>query len=806
MKAPLFRVAAVALLVGLGGLPHRGGAQSAPPLVRGVELQPLAAQARRLVEAMDYLGEPFSPADKVALEKAMTSPAPDAAEKLQALLDAHVLFAVEINTEMRVKVTPGPARPELVQGGWRQFLVKVSNDSGTTAALRAVSPNAQSVHNSERRQTESDRELHPAGSTAPLPPLADLWLDLQTFDAQPLRPTLSGLTVEYRIVQLYSRDAGRREAKFSFNVGQGTQDIGFRNEADILFTCHPAREITLRVRDENGAPTTASFTIRDAAGRAYPSQAKRLAPDFAFQPQVYRGELETLRLPDGEYDLRFERGPESIPEQRHVTVTAATKELSFQVQRWFDPSKFGWWSGDHHIHAAGCAHYTVPSEGVLATDMARHTQGEDLKIGANLTFGPGFDFQKQFFTGVDDKVSNYPYLLHYDIEVSGFGSHRSGHLCLLRLKEEIYPGGDSSAHWPTLGLNTIRWAKKQGALVGPAHSGWGLQPAAPDEHNPAVSRLSGTLRLATRNLPNYVIPPYNGIGANEYIVDVTHEVPGPDGKLVPAVDFLSTVDTPAVWELNLWYHSLNAGFRTRISGETDFPCIYDERVGLGRSYVKLDGKLTYDEWCEGIRQGRNYVGDGKSHLLEFSATPLAPAGGGPAPTTVRMGEKGSEMKLTQPSKVRLTARVAARLNEKPDLQIRNTSDSTKPYWDIERARIGDTREVPVEVVVNGYAVAQTKIMADGAQHDVSFDVPIERSSWVALRVLPSSHTNPIWVMVGEKPVRASRRSIEWCLQGVDQCWSQKESLIAAAELPQARLDYEHARQVYRARLAEAAIE
>jgi hypothetical protein len=23
-----------------------------------------------------------------------------------------------------------------------------------------------------------------------------------------------------------------------------------------------------------------------------------------------------------------------------------------------------------------------------------------------------------------------------------------------------------------------------------------------------------------------------------------------------------------VWELNIWYHTLNAGFRTRISGET----------------------------------------------------------------------------------------------------------------------------------------------------------------------------------------------------------------------------------------------
>jgi hypothetical protein len=82
------------------------------------------------------------------------------------------------------------------------------------------------------------------------------------------------------------------------------------------------------------------------------------------------------------------------------------------------------------------------------------------------------------------------------------------------------------------------------------------------------------------------------------------------------------------------------------------------------------------------------------------------------------------------------------------------------------------------------------------------DVPIERSSWVALRILPSSHTNPIWVTVAGKPVR-ERRSLEWCLKSVDQCWSQKEKLIAPAELDDARAAYEHARKTYRARLAEA---
>jgi hypothetical protein len=741
------------------------------PIVRNVDLQPLIAQVNRVVAAMDYLGAPLSAADRQMLDAAFrlgNARAAEAGESIQQVLDRSCLAGVNINPESRAKVVRGPATPELVQHGWRQFLVKVHNEAGTTAALRGTSPQALPLPGST--QDEID----------------DRWLDLMMFDRQPLTDTLSGLALEYRIVQLYSRDAGNLDAALGFNVGQGTQDIGFRNEVAILFRCQPSQSVRWRVRDEAGAATMAAFIVRDAQGRIYPSRDKRLAPDFSFQPQVYRADGESLILPAGDYTVEFWRGPESTTKKQPLTVTESrvrgttsnatgAQEASFQIERWIDPSKLGWWSGDHHIHAAGCAHYTKPTEGVRPEDMVRHTLGEDLKVGSTLTWGPGFDYQKQFFTGQDDKVSKAPYLLHYDVEVSGFGSHQSGHLVLLRLKEQIYPGGDSSKHWPTLGLNTLRWAKRQGAVCGPAHSGWGLE-------------------VDTTELPNYIVPPYKSIGANEYIVDVTHEVPGPNGTPVPAVDFMSTVDTPYVWELNMWYHTLNVGFRTRISGETDWPCIYGDRVGLGRSYVKMDGRLTYAEWCEGIRNGRNYVGDGKSHLIDFRVN------------DVPMGERGSEVRLPRPGIVRARVRAAAMLNKTPDAALRSRRFDQQPYWDIERARIGESREVAVELIVNGYPVAKQTLVADGTIRDLTLEAKIERSSWVALRILPSSHTNPVWVLVGGRPVRASRRSADWCLKGVDQCWSQKERTISAAEIAQAKADYEHARQTYRRILSETGVD
>src|SRR3954468_18583362 len=175
---------------------------------------------------------------------------------------------------MRVKVNQGAAVPELAEQGWRVFLVKIQNDSGATANLRAVSPNALSVFEGGPTSTPSDKALQK--SSTPKPDLDDRWLELQLFDSPPLRSTLSGLPLDYRIIQLYSRDAGKREARISFNVGQGTQDLGFRNDVDILFTALSAQSVTLRVQDEHGAPATASFLIRDAQHRVYPAISKRL--------------------------------------------------------------------------------------------------------------------------------------------------------------------------------------------------------------------------------------------------------------------------------------------------------------------------------------------------------------------------------------------------------------------------------------------------------------------------------------------------------------------------------------------------
>src|SRR4051812_44430102 len=133
-KLPL--LVSLSLLLQLVG---RSAAADRPPVTQ-VELQPLAAQVKRLIDSLDYLGAPLPQADRQALR----------------------------------------------------------------AALQADSPNAQAM---QRRSTSA-----PVPKVVSAGEVGKRFLELRMFGSQPLVPGLSGLALEYRLLQIYCRDAGRKEA------------------------------------------------------------------------------------------------------------------------------------------------------------------------------------------------------------------------------------------------------------------------------------------------------------------------------------------------------------------------------------------------------------------------------------------------------------------------------------------------------------------------------------------------------------------------------------------------------------------
>jgi hypothetical protein len=812
-------------------LPRFGGGAEAVFAPVAVEAQPLAANIERLVEALAYLGAPL-PAE-LRRDLLQAGQARDA-RTLQQRLDPRVLLAVHINPEARVKVSRGSAPAVLQQAGYTPVIVKIVNESGGSQRLGIGSPQAGPVYAGMARLSAQRMQQEHLRQNENTEKRTDRFLDLEMFNAPPMTPNLSGLEVEYAIALIYSSEAGRREATLTFDVGQGTQDLGFRGEAPVLFDSMPAIAVKLSVLDSDGTPTTGRFQFVDAQGHVFPPQAKRLAPDLFFQKHIYRAHGEQVLLPPGELTMHYGRGPEYRWMKRTVTIPTAgpsgrssSAEIAVKLERWIDPNAHGFYSGDHHIHSAGCAHYTSPTDGVDPADMFRQIKGEALNVGSVLTWGPGFDRQHQFFAPTADTRSEPLTVMKYDIEVSGFGSEALGHVCLLNLKEQIYPGAIRSKGWPTWTLPVLRWTKGQGGVGGYAHSGSGLQidPGAAsarlleqldankdgrldraeaargllpepfegiDLDGDGVlgeAELKASHDRADDQLPNLAIPELNSVGAQEIFVTAAHGV----------ADFISAMDTDRLREWNAWYHLMNTGLRVKASGETDFPCMSGTRVGQGRSYVRLgkQNRIDYAQFIDGIARGRSYVSDGYAHALDF---------------TVDGKTSGDELALAAPGEVTVRTVVAF----SPETPLESPYGAVIPLGG--RRHVGDTvikREPQspdpiyqrgqrlVEVVVNGRAVASREVPADGRQHAFEFSVPVDRSSWVAIRQFPELHTNPVYVLVAGKPIRASRLSAQWALACIDQLWRVRARRISDAERAEAEQAYEEARAVYRRAAAEA---
>ncbi|HEX3315495.1 MAG TPA: CehA/McbA family metallohydrolase, partial [Gemmataceae bacterium] len=349
----------------------------------------------------------------------------------------------------------------------------------------------------------------------------------------------------------------------------------------------------------------------------------------------------------------------------------------------------------------------------------------------------------------------------------------------------------------------MRWAKAQGAITGYAHSANGLQidPVAASkrmladldkngdrELSPAeakagllpepfekidangdgllsLAELEAAHRRAATRLPNLAIPELNGIGAQEIFVTTSQGL----------CDFISAMDTARIPEWNCWYHIMNCGFPLKVSGETDFPCISGSRVGQGRVYVQLGkvDRVEFADWAIGLARGHSYVSDGYAHALAFA---------------VDGKSAGETLELAKGGMVKVSAKVAFAAQ----MPLGTSVGAGLP-----------TGPRHVELIVNGNVVATKDVPADDRVHDIDFSVPIERSSWVALRHFPQMHTNPVTVRVAGQPIRASRESALWCAGCIEQLWRARSNAIRADEREAAHAKFLEAIDVYRKIAAEA---
>jgi hypothetical protein len=210
---------------------------------------------------------------------------------------------------------------------------------------------------------------------------------------------------------------------------------------------------------------------------------------------------------------------------------------------------------------------------------------------------------------------------------------------------------------------------------------------------------------------------------------------------------------------------LNVGFRLPATGGTDnFPDVWrDPPPGTGRTYAKVEGRLSVQSWLAAVKAGRTFGTNGP--LVRFTVNGLEP---------------GSELKLA--------------------------SSATETV----RVRVSVTSIAPidrVDILVNG--VAATSVSSAGRTAiEVDQPVPVPLGGWVAARVVgPSSRyiadsyafaqTTPVYVVRGGRPF-VSAPDATFLASVVDAIWARanRSPWRSEAERDAFKRDIDQARTKY----------
>jgi hypothetical protein len=337
--------------------------------------------------------------------------------------------------------------------------------------------------------------------------------------------------------------------------------------------------------------------------------------------------------------------------------------------------------------------------------LRRQAEAEDLHVVENLIVNKeGRVPDVHYFSGGLDRVSTRSTLISHGQE---YHTSYWGHTGLLGLERN---------------------------LILPGYAGY-VNTGAASLHptNAAVMDLAHEQRALT----GYVHPFDAYPQPRDTAKPLTHELPVDValGKVdyYEALGFVDDYEATA----RVWYQLLNCGFRLPGGAGTDAMANFASLrgpVGMNRVFVKSEGPLDHRRWLAALKQGRSFASNGP--LLGF---------------WLNGDEVGSELKLST-NEHALSARVSL-LSSVP----------------VDR----------LEIVGNGEVVAEIPLRGDRTLASTTVSLPVTKSGWYLLRargngpaypildVYPYATTSPIYVTVGDRPIR-SRADAEYFLAWIDR--------------------------------------
>lgn len=259
-------------------------------------------------------------------------------------------------------------------------------------------------------------------------------------------------------------------------------------------------------------------------------------------------------LPRGDVTVDIARGFEYVPVRKKVTIKPGQQELTIPIKRWINMAEQGWYSGDTHVH--------------FLSERGSHTEarGEDLNVVNVLQAQWGSLFTNtEEFTGKPSISREGDTIVYVSSENR---QHFLGHLTLLGLKRPVMPwssdGPGEGEYGGTMETTLSRWADE-------AHAQGG------------------------------------------YVLGTHFPQPNGEQAVLVATGRLDAIEmiTMGKDSHDEYYRYLNCGYKLPLVGGTD-KMSSEVPVGLYRTYARLggDGELTYDNWCESVKQGRTFLSAG----------------------------------------------------------------------------------------------------------------------------------------------------------------------------------------------------
>jgi hypothetical protein len=482
--------------------------------------------------------------------------------------------------------------------------------------------------------------------------------------------------------------------------------------ASMISGAPPAAPGTLRltlVDEASGLPTPARVELLDAEGQGYVAQDalpidgecvdRDIPADYTLEraiavmsKQFVNGLTKTVQfysvgksfvsLPPGDYKLTVRKGPEFQLQKRDVHINAGEiANLEVPMTRWVNMPAEGWYSADDHLHIARPIKEVNPF-------ISKWMQAEDVHVANLLEWGLVTHFHNalQYAFGEEGRYREGDYLLATGQENPR--THFRGHTIIL--------GGKTPINFPEeYVIYSLFWeeAERQGALKGYAHFG----------------KLGGADYGMSIDLPGHLLNFIEVLQFEHGIYDV-------------------------------WYDTLNMGFRMTPTAGTDYPCGDNGIPGRERFYTQTTGPLTYDSWLEGVRQGRTFVTNGP--MLDFH---------------INGKGIGDEVLLKKPGTALLEGRVRFDVNRD----------------DVNR----------LDVIVNGEPV---KSFPKGIHPgEISFQLPYEftSTSWVALEAVGGKRDEAVGrhppFFIGESASQAHTAAIYVTIQGAPPLSAQPAAKLLA---------------------------